>query len=133
MRSYLPLILKDFVTHLHGLAVYVKEGLSFAWGLSLENSQDSYLFFQVALLHSVLYFFLLCRSPSSSLCIVFDAISFSIDEVLSINPSVNVFVFGDLNILHKNWLTSPTQISDRDSHCPGLYYIFIYPDFSICF
>ena len=133
MRNYLPLILKDSNTHLHGLAVYVKEGLSFARDLSLENSQDSYLFFRVALLHSVLYFFLLCRSPSSSLCTVFDAISFSIDEVPSINPSANVFVFGDLNILHKNWLIFPTRISDRDCHCPGLYYIFIYSDFSICF
>ena len=27
------------------------------------------------------------------------------DEVLSINLSANVFVFGDFNIYHKNWLT----------------------------
>ena len=43
---------------MHGLAGYVKEGLPFAWDLSLENSTDSYLYFQVALLHSVSYFFL---------------------------------------------------------------------------
>ena len=30
---------------MHGLAVYVKERLPFAWGLSLENSSDSYLTF----------------------------------------------------------------------------------------
>ena len=30
---------------MHGLAVYVKEGLPFAWDLSLENSADSYLRF----------------------------------------------------------------------------------------
>ena len=29
---------------MHGLAVYVKEGLFFAWDLSLENSADSYVF-----------------------------------------------------------------------------------------
>ena len=29
---------------MHGLAVYVKEGLPFAQDLSLENSVDSYLF-----------------------------------------------------------------------------------------
>ena len=29
----------------------------------------------------------------------------NIDEVLSINPSANVFVFGDFNIHHKDWLT----------------------------
>ena len=44
MRGYLPLIRKDSGTHMHGLAVYVKEGLPFAQDLSLENSADSYLF-----------------------------------------------------------------------------------------
>ena len=38
VRGYLPLIRKDFSTHMHGLAVYVKEGLPFAQELSLENS-----------------------------------------------------------------------------------------------
>ena len=50
MRGYLPLIRKDSSTHMHGLTVYVKEGLPFAWDLSLENSADSYLCFQLALL-----------------------------------------------------------------------------------
>ena len=72
VRGYLPLIWKDSTTHIHGLAVYVKEGLPFAWDLSLENSADSYLCFWLALLHSVSYFFFLYRSPSSSLCTVFD-------------------------------------------------------------
>ena len=35
-------IQKDSVTHLHDLAVYVKEALLFAWDVSLENSIDSY-------------------------------------------------------------------------------------------
>ena len=43
--------------------------------------------------------------PSSSLCKVFDSISSNIYEVLSINPSANVFVFGDVNVHHKDWLT----------------------------
>ena len=86
MRGYLPLIRKDSVTHMHGLAVYVKEGLPFAWDLSLENSADSYLCFRLALLHSVSYFFSLYRSPSSALCMVFYPISSNIDEVLLINP-----------------------------------------------
>ena len=42
--SYLPLIQKDYSTHMHGLAVYLKEGLPFWWDLSLENSIDSYVF-----------------------------------------------------------------------------------------
>ena len=44
MRDYLPLIRKDSGTHMHGLTVYVTEGLSFARDLSLENSPDSYVF-----------------------------------------------------------------------------------------
>ena len=45
LRGYLSLIRKDSITHMHGLAVYVKEGLSFAHDLSLENSVDSYYVF----------------------------------------------------------------------------------------
>ena len=80
---------------MYGLAVYVKEGLPFAWDLSLENSADSYLCFQLALLRSVSYFFFLYQSPSSSLCTVFDSISCNVDqdEVLSINSSANVWRF----------------------------------------
>ena len=44
LRAYLPLIQKDSVIHIHGLAVYVKEGLAFAQDLYLENSVDSYVF-----------------------------------------------------------------------------------------
>ena len=105
VQGYLPLIQKNSVTHISGLAVYVKEGLPFAQDLSLENSADSYLCFRLALLHSVSYFFFLYRSPSSALCTVFDSISSNIGEVLSIHPSVNVFVFGDFKIHHKDWLT----------------------------
>ena len=36
---------------------------------------------------------------------VFDSISSNIDEVLSINLSTNVFVFGDFNVHHNDWLT----------------------------
>ena len=89
---------------MHGLAVSVKEGFPFAWDLFLENSADSYLCFRLALLHSMSHFFLY-QSPSSSLCTIFDSISSKIDEVLSIKPSDNVFVFGDFNIHHNDWLT----------------------------
>ena len=105
VRGYLPVIRKDCSTHMHSLTVYVKEELPFAQDLSLENSADSYLCFRLALLHSVSYFFFLYWSPSSSLCMVFDSISSNIDEILSIDPSANVFVFGDFNTHHKDWLT----------------------------
>ena len=143
---------------MHGLAVYVKEGLPLARDLSPENSADSYLCFWLALLHSVSYFFFLYRSPSSALCTVFDSISSNIDEVLSINPSANMFVFGDFNVYHKDWLTYsggtdrsgelwyncsisndltqmvnfPTRIPDFDNHSPALLDLLLSSDASIC-
>ena len=157
VRGYLPMIQKESSTHMHGLTVYVKEGLPFAQDLSLENSADSYLCFRLALLHSVSYFFFLYRSPLSSLCTVFDSISSKIDELLSINPSVNVFVFRDFNVHHKDWLTYsagtdrpgelcynfsisndltqivnfPTRIPVT-SHNPALLDLFLSSDASIC-
>ena len=89
---------------MHGLPIYVKEGLCFAQDLSPENSADSYSCFLLALLHSASYFFFLYQSLSSFLWI-FDSISSNIDDVLSINPSANIFVFGDFNVHHKDWLT----------------------------
>ena len=48
----------------------------------------------------------------------------NIDEVLSINPSANVLVFGDFNVHHKDWLTYSGG-TDR----PGeLYYNFSISD-----
>ena len=158
VKGYLLLIRKDSSTHMHGLAIYVKEGLSFARDLSLEDSVNSYLYFQLALLHSVPYFFFLYRSPSSSLCTVFDSISSNIYEVLSINPSANVFVFGDFNVYHKDWLTFSggtdrsgeicynfsisndltlmvnflTRIPDCNSHSLALLDLFLPSNASIC-
>ena len=89
---------------------------------------------------------------------VFDSISSNIDEVLSINPSANVFVFGDFNVHHKDWLTYsggtdrpgelcynfsvsndltqmvnfPTQILDCDCHSPAYLNLIISSDISIC-
>ena len=93
-----------------------------------------------------------------SFCTVFDSISSTIDEVISINPSVNVFVFGDFNVHHKDWLTYsggtdrsgelcynfsisnrltpmvnfPTRIPDCDSLRPALLDLFFSSDDSIC-
>ena len=53
----LPLSGKDSITHMHGLAVYVKGGLPFAHEVSLENSKDSCWYFRLALLFLVSYFF----------------------------------------------------------------------------
>ena len=112
VRGYLPLIWKDSSTHMHGLAVNIKEELPFPSNLSLENSVDSYLCFWLALLHSVSYFFSLCRSPSLSLYMVFDSISSNIDELLLINPSANVFVFGDSNVIIRTGLPILVELID---------------------
>ena len=83
----------------------------------------------------------------------FDSFSSNIDEVLSINTSANVFIFGNVNIHHKNWLAYsagelcysfsisndltqmvnfPTRISDCDSHSLALLDLFLTSDASIC-
>ena len=89
---------------------------------------------------------------------VFDSVSSNIDEVRSINPSANVFVFGDFHVHHKDWLTDsggtdrsdelcynfsisndltqmvnfPTWIPGCDSHISALLDLFISSDPSIC-
>ena len=124
---------------------------------SLKNSADSYLCFRLTLLHSVSCFFFLYRSPSLSLCTIFDSISSKIDKVLLINSSPNIFVFGDFNIHHKDWVTYsgrtdqpgelcynfsildghtqmlnfPIRIPDCGSPSPGLLDLFITFDTSI--
>ena len=105
---------------------------------------------------SVSYFLFLYRSPSLFLCMVFDSFSSNKDEVLLIKPSTHVFIFGDFNIHHTDWLTYsggadqpgelcynfsisndltqmvnfPTQITDCNSYSPALLDFFL--DTSIC-
>ena len=104
------------------------------------------------------YFFFLYQSPLS-LCTVSASVSSNIDEVISINPSANVFVFGVFNAHHKDWLTYydgtdrpgelcysfsisndltqivnvPTQIPDSDCHSTSLLHFFLSSDASICY
>ena len=96
VTGYLALIQKDYITHMHGLAVYVKERLPFALDLSLENSADSY--------DDWLYF-THCLTSFSSIdhlyAQFFILFHLNIDEVLSINPPANVLIFGDFNIHQK--------------------------------
>ena len=122
VKVFCPLILKDCATHMHDLAVYLKEGLPFAQDLSLKNSGFTsldWLYFTQCLT-SFSYL-----SPSLSLCTVFDTIWSNIDDVLLIDPSANVLVFGDFNAHHKVWLTFSGG-TDR----PGeLYYNFTISNF----
>ena len=47
VKGHLQLFQKDSATYMHGLAVYMKEGLPFSRDFSLENSADSYLCFEL--------------------------------------------------------------------------------------
>ena len=99
------------MTHIYGYAVYVKEGLPFAWDLPLENLLDSYVFDWVYFTHCLISF----SSIKHLLCLyatVFDSISSNIDEFLSMNTSANVFVFGVFNVHHKDWLTILVELID---------------------
>ena len=104
------------------------------------------------------YLFFLYQSPFLSWYTVFDSISSNIDEVLLINPSANVFVFGYFDVHHKDWLTYsgrtdrpgrlcynfsissdltqmvnfPTQIPDFDSDSPALLDLILSSDSRIC-
>ena len=105
------------------------------------------------------YLFFLYQSPFLSWYTVFDSISSNIDEVLLINPSANVFVFGYFDVHHKDWLTYsgrtdrpgrlcynfsissdltqmvnfPTQIPDFDSHSPALLDLILSSDTPTCY
>ena len=46
---------------------------------------------------------LLLLAPLITFFVVFDSIPSNIDEVVSINPSANVFVFGDFYVHQKDW------------------------------
>ena len=90
----------------------------------------------------------------------FDSISSNIDEALSINPSPNMFFFGDFSVHHKDWLTYSggtdtrpdelcynscisindltqiviilAQIPDCDSHSLALLDLFLSFDTTVC-
>ena len=81
----------------------------------------------------------------------FCSISSNVDEILSVHPSANVFVFEEFNVYYKDWLTYsggtdrpgefyhnfsisndltqmvnfPIRIPDSDSHGPALLDLFI--------
>ena len=87
VSRYLPLVRKNSVTQMHGLAVYVKQGLP------LKTMQQVFIYvFEWLYFIQCPSFIVLYRSPSSSFCTVFYSISSNIDEFLSIKLPDNVFV-----------------------------------------
>ena len=157
LKGYPLLIQKCSETHVW-FCSFCEGGTTFYTGVTYEKSENSYLCFRLALFHSLSYFFFLHPSPSPCLYTVFDAISFNIDKVLSVNPSVNTLVFEDFNVHHKDWLSYsggadgpseiyhnfstsndltqldkfPTRIPDCVCHIPTLLDLFSFSDPSIC-
>ena len=70
VTGYLPLIWKNSITYMHGLAVYVKEVLPFTWDLYLYKTMDSQCHFLLlitffAFAYDFLFYFHLTFSISS--------------------------------------------------------------------
>ena len=116
MRGYLPLIQKDSSTYMHGLAGYVKEGL-------VLHGTCVILMFSTGLTSRNVLLLFLYQSPSWSLCTVFGSISSNIDEAVLINPSTNVFVFGDFNDRHMDWLAHSGGIDRSGELCFNFFYL----------
>ena len=158
---------------MRGLSAFNPKGFyySYAWSCSLCERMTSFctglisrklgrflVMFSTGFTSLSVLFVFLYWSPSLSLSTVFDSISSKIDQIFSIEPSANVFLFGDFNVHHKGWLTYsggtdrngelcynfsisngptqkfnfPTRIPDCDSHSPALLDLFISSDASIC-
>ena len=159
VSGYLPIIRKDSSTCMHGLAVYVRDNLPISREATLENPDEPYFMcFRLSLLHSTSYLYFLYRSPSSQNCSVIDSISSSIDSALSKHPSADIFVFGDFNAHHSEWLPHspstdaaginalnfaisqnltqtvdfPTRFPDRDDQSPSLLDLFLSSNPDIC-
>ena len=118
MSGYLPIKRKDSLNGKHGLAVYLKSSLPVSRQEDLELPDSPFMCFRLSLLHSTSYLFFLYRSPSNQDCSVLDNISNSIDRAITLHPSANIFVCGDFNVHHKDWLPNHTKTdeSGRQAH-----------------
>ena len=152
--GYQPLTREDD----HGLMIYFKSSLPVSRQPNLEQSDQPFMCFRLSLLHSTSYLFFLYRSPSNQDCSVLEAISSSIDRAFSQHPTANIFVCGDFNVHHKDWLPNHnktdeagksacafsvsqgliqmvdfiTRIPDRDSDSPSTLDLFLSSHPDIC-
>ena len=154
VMGYLPLIRKDPVNHAHILAVYVNEGLHFS---QISRKLYGFLFIFWTGFTSFSVFF---YSINHLFLFVRFLMRFHLTQMRFSWSThyTNVFVFGDFNIHHKDWLTYscgtdrpgelccnysisddltqmlnfPTRIPDCDSNSSALLDLFISSDVSIC-
>ena len=156
--GYLPIKRKDSLNGKHGLAVYLKSTLPISRQEDLELPDSPFMCFRLSLLHSTSYLFVLYRSPSNQDCSVLDNISDSIDRAISSHPSANIYVCGDFNSHHKDWLPNHiktdqagrnaqsfaishnlsqmvdfiTRIPDNENHNPSTLDLFLSSKPEIC-
>ena len=65
--------------------------------------------------------FLLFYLPVTFFVDSFDAISINMQEILSVNPSANVVVFGDFNVHHKHWMTYSGRTDWPSKSCHNFF------------
>ena len=99
LRGYFPLTQTDYYSYTWSCSLCIKGNWFCTWLISKKLR----VFLHSYLAAVLLPFLILITVFFVSM--VFDAISSNIDEVLSINPSANIFVFRDYRIHHKYWLT----------------------------
>ena len=155
VRGYLPLIQKDSSTHMHGLAVYVKEGLPFAWDLSLGKLCRFVLMFQcLTSFSSIDHLLCLCARFLILFHLTWMRFSQSTDllkflsletltsiirtgllilvKLIELVNSVIIFIISVIisTVITSNDLTQmvnfPTWIPDCESHSPSCFFRFIH-------
>ena len=138
---------------MHGLAIFARSNLPIARQVDVEDPRESFMCFKLSLLWSTTFLFFLYRSPSSQNCSVIQSVSNN-----ATHNSANVFVFGDFNINHEEWLefshdtnasgietynfalsqsftqlpAFPTRIHDRSGQSPSLLDLFLTSSPDIC-
>ena len=102
--------------HMHGLGVYIKDGLPCARDTSHEDLNSPFMCFRMALLHSTTYLFFLYR-PQNEGSSVLNSIAEQIDNILIHHPSANICVFGDFNVHHVQWLVHSNHTDNVGVEC----------------
>ena len=154
-QGYCTLVTKHdhLYRNMHGLGVYIKEGLPCARDTSLEVPEIPVMCFRLSLLHSTSYLFFIYR-PQNDGCEVINHVADKIDNILTHQPSANICVFGDFNVHHIPWLvhsnhtdvvgiecfnfsvaynltqivSSPTRIPDAPGQFPSLLDLYLTSD-----
>ena len=112
VKFYHYLIQKDCVTHMHHLAVFMKEGLSVTLNLPLEKLKDYYFFLAFCLFFPF----------HMTVTVIFS----NIGDVWN-NLSSNVFFFGDFDsVHHKDWLIYSGRF-DKHKYFPIFFFQVKWP------